>query len=160
MALAQEMAQAAKPYIDRLIALNRLLNPIDRLVDKREQIQQFQGSSDRPIVKREQVQQFQSEVAEDIAEIEDLASDFGTEIDEGLFNDLQGEIAAVKKDCKLYSSARPPLPLTTQPRAREAATRKHRATCPYPRFNRFIYEGTVYQLHGKKPGADLYLRIR
>ena len=32
VALAQEMAQAAKPYIDRLIALNRLLNPIDRLV--------------------------------------------------------------------------------------------------------------------------------
>ena len=83
LALAQEMAQAAKPYIDRLIALHRLLNPIDLLV-----------------AKREQVQQFQSEVAADIAEIEDLASDFGTEIDEGLFNDLQGEIAAVKKDCK------------------------------------------------------------
>ena len=87
MAFAQEMAQAAKPYIDRLIALNHLLNPIDRLVAKRKQIQQFQ-----------------SEVAEDIAEIEDLASDFGTEIDEGLFNDLQGEIAAVKKNCKLFVS--------------------------------------------------------
>ena len=98
------MAQAAKPYIDRLIALNHLLNPIDRLVAKHEQIQQFQSSSDRPVAKREQVQQFQSEVAEDIAEIEDLASDFGTEIDEGLFNDLQGEIAAVKKDCKLFVS--------------------------------------------------------
>ena len=32
LALAQEMAQAAKPYIDRLIALNRLLNPNDLLV--------------------------------------------------------------------------------------------------------------------------------
>ena len=98
------MAQAAKPYIDRLIALNHLLDPIDRLVAKREQIQQFQSSSDRPVGKRKQVQQFQSEVAEDIAEIEDLASDFGTEIDEDLFNDLQGEIAAVKKDCKLFVS--------------------------------------------------------
>ncbi len=98
------MAQAAKPYIDRLIALNHLLDPIDRLVAKREQIQQFQSSSDRRVGKREPVQQFQSEVTEDIAEIEDLASDFGTENDEGLFNDLQGEIAAVKKDCKLFGS--------------------------------------------------------
>ena len=38
VALAQEMAQAAKPYIDRLIAPNHLRDPIDRLVAKREQI--------------------------------------------------------------------------------------------------------------------------
>lgn len=73
--LAQEMAQAVKPYIDRLTALHRLLNPVDRIVDKTDQIHELQ-----------------SEIVADVAEVEDIADDIGAEVDEGTINDLQGEI--------------------------------------------------------------------
>ena len=40
--LAQEMAQAIKPFVDRIIAINQLLNPLDRIIAKREQIEKLQ----------------------------------------------------------------------------------------------------------------------
>ncbi len=83
--LAQETAQAIKPYVDRLVSLNRLLNPIDRVVEKRQQIHDLQ-----------------EELAEDVAEIEDIAGDITTDIAPIIANDLQGEIAAVKRDRKLF----------------------------------------------------------
>jgi len=87
LALAQEMAHATKPYIDRLIALNRLLNPVDRLVEKRQQIHVLQ-----------------EELAEDVAEIENVAGGIQSDIAPVIVNDIQGEIAAVKRDRKLFIS--------------------------------------------------------
>ncbi|MFT7691413.1 MAG: hypothetical protein ACI8P2_000028 [Candidatus Latescibacterota bacterium] len=86
LALAQETAQAIKPYIDRLITLNRLLNPVDRLVEKRQQIHYLQ-----------------EELAEDVAAIEGIAAD-NSEISPIIANDLQGELAAAKRDRKLFIS--------------------------------------------------------
>ncbi|MBT4501492.1 MAG: hypothetical protein HOC74_27435 [Gemmatimonadetes bacterium] len=87
IAVAQDMAQGVKPYIDRLIALQRLLNPVDRI-----------------IVKRDQIQELQAEIAEDVAEVEDISGDMGDQVDSPLLNDLEGEIASVKRDRKLFVS--------------------------------------------------------
>jgi hypothetical protein len=87
LTLAQETAQAIKPYVDRLVSLNRLLNPVDRVVEKRQQIHDLQ-----------------EELAEDVAEIEDIAGGITTDVAPAIVNDLQGEIAAVKRDRKLYIS--------------------------------------------------------
>jgi hypothetical protein len=83
VALAQEMAQTIKPYVDRLVALQHLLNPVDRIVAKRQQIHQLQAG-----------------IAQDVAEVEDLSGELA--IEPAILNDLQGELAAVKKDRKLF----------------------------------------------------------
>lgn len=85
--LAQETAQAIKPYVDRLVSLNRLLNPVDRIVEKRQQIHELQ-----------------EELVEDVAEIESIAGGIKPDVSSVVVNDLQGEIAAVKRDRKLYVS--------------------------------------------------------
>ena len=87
VAMAQEMAQTIKPYVDRIVTLERLLNPVDRIVEKREKIQELQAG-----------------IAEDVAEVEDLSDDMIGEIDPPLLHDLQGEIASVKRDRKLIVS--------------------------------------------------------
>ena len=87
VAMAQEMAQTIKPYIDRIVALERLLDPVDRIVDKREKIQKLQV-----------------DIADDVAEVEDLSDDMIGEIDTPLLHDLQGEIASIKRDRKLIVS--------------------------------------------------------
>jgi len=84
--LSQHIAHSTKPYIDRLCSLRQLLNPVDRIIDRREQIQGLQH-----------------ELAQDLAEVEDLSGSI-SDVDPGLINQLQGEIAAVKKDRKLYVS--------------------------------------------------------
>ncbi len=84
--LSHHIAHSTKPYIDRLVSLRRLLNPVDRIIDRREQIQGLQ-----------------QELAQDLAEVEDLSGSI-SDVDPGLINQLQGEIAAVKKDRKLYVS--------------------------------------------------------
>ncbi|HIL09584.1 MAG TPA: hypothetical protein EYG11_12860, partial [Candidatus Latescibacteria bacterium] len=78
IALAQTMAQAIKPYVDRLVAVNLLLNPVDRIVSKRDQIQALQ-----------------LEIAEEMAVVEDLTEDIGEDVDNSILNDLQSEIASV-----------------------------------------------------------------
>jgi hypothetical protein len=85
--LAQTMAQAIKPYVDRLVAVNLLLNPVDRIVSKRDQIQELQ-----------------LQIAEEMAVVEDLTEDIGEEVDHSILNDLQSKIASVKKDRKLFVS--------------------------------------------------------
>jgi len=83
--LAQEMAQAIKPFVDRIIAINQLLNPMDRILAKREQIEKLQ-----------------IDIAEDLAKVEDLAEDAGSEVEGVAINELQGEISSFKrKDRKL-----------------------------------------------------------
>ena len=84
--VSHTLAHANKPYIDRLVSLRRLLNPVDRIIDRREQIQELQ-----------------LELAHDLAEVEDLSGSI-SDVDPGLINQLQGEITAVKKDRKLYVS--------------------------------------------------------
>ena len=84
--LCHHLAHSNKRYVDRLLSLRRLLNPVDRIIDRREQIQGLQ-----------------LKLAQDLAEAEDL-SDSVSDVDPGLINQLQGEIAAVKKARKLYVS--------------------------------------------------------
>ena len=78
--LAQEMAQAIKPFVDRIIAINQLLNPMDRIIAKREQIEKLQ-----------------IDIAEDLAKVEDLAEDAGSEVEGVAINELQGEISSFKR---------------------------------------------------------------
>ena len=85
--LAQTIALAIKPYVDRLVAVNLLLNPVDRIVSKRDQIQELQ-----------------LQIAEEMAVVEDLTEDIGEEVDNSILNDLQSQIASVKKDRKLFVS--------------------------------------------------------
>ena len=73
--LAQTMAQAIKPYVDRLVAVNLLLNPVDRIVSKRDQIQELQ-----------------LQIAEEMAVVEDLTEDIGEEVDNSILNDVQSQI--------------------------------------------------------------------
>jgi len=85
--LAQTMAQTINPYVDRLVAINLLLNPVDRIVSKRDQIQELQ-----------------LQFAEEMAVVKDLTEDIGEEVDHSILNDLQSKIASVKKDRKLFVS--------------------------------------------------------
>ena len=87
LGLAQSMAESIKPYVDRLVTLNKLLNPVGRIVSKRDQIEVLQ-----------------SDIAEDVAAVENLAEYLGQEIDTTLIDDLQSELSSVKKDRKLFVS--------------------------------------------------------
>ena len=83
--IALDMAQTIKPYIDRLLTLKNLLNPVDRIISKREQIQELQAG-----------------IAADVAEVETVSDSADDNVDTSLIDDLQGEIAAIKKDRKLH----------------------------------------------------------
>jgi hypothetical protein len=88
IALAQEAAQTIKPYVDRLVALNRLLNPVDRIVEKRLKIHDLQA-----------------EIANDVAVIENLADGIDDDVvAPNLVSDIQKEISAVRRDRKLFVS--------------------------------------------------------
>lgn len=84
---SQEVSHSIKPYIDRLVTLKNLLNPVDRIISKREQIEELQAG-----------------IAADVAEVETLSDTATAEVDDNLINDLQGEISAVKKDRKIFVS--------------------------------------------------------
>ena len=78
------MDQSIKPYIDRLVTLKHLLNPVDRIIEKREQIEKLQSG-----------------LATDLAKIEDLSKVVSVELDTVLLNELQGELGKIKKDRKI-----------------------------------------------------------
>ena len=84
--LSHAVAMSVKSYVDRLYSLRTLLNPVDRIIHTREQIQELQ-----------------SELVREVAEVEDL-SDSISDVDPDMLTELQNEIAAVKKDRKLYVS--------------------------------------------------------
>ena len=75
-----------KPYVDRLISLRHLLNPVGRIIEKREKMEDLRG-----------------EVADDIASVEDASQDLGEVIDVSLMTELQTELAALKRDRKLFT---------------------------------------------------------
>ena len=77
------LALSIKPYVDRLISLQHLMNPVGGVIEKREQIQELQ-----------------EELAEDIALIEHATTDLD-EVDPSLLQDLQTEIAAAKRDGRI-----------------------------------------------------------
>ncbi|MBT4096023.1 MAG: hypothetical protein HOE86_00165, partial [Gemmatimonadetes bacterium] len=77
------LALSIKPYVDRLISLQHLMNPVGGVIEKREQIQELQ-----------------EELAEDIALIEHATTDLD-EVDPSLLQDLQTEIAAAKRDRRI-----------------------------------------------------------
>ena len=87
VAAAQEIAFAVKPYVDRLCALKRLLGPVGGIIEKRERIQQLQAG-----------------IAADVAAVEDLAGDVSQAVEPSLLSELEGEIASVKRDRKLFVS--------------------------------------------------------
>ena len=101
--LAHGMALATKPYVDRLLTLRRLLHPVVGIIEKREQIQQLQ-----------------TDIVADVAQVETLSHDQSLEISPDLAGELQGEIAAIKKDRKIYvrqvdaEDAQPPQPAATR----------------------------------------------
>jgi len=84
IALTQGMAQAVKPYADRLVALKRLLHPIDRLVEKRLQVTDLEAG-----------------IAGEVVRIEEASSAAEAFVEPALLQDLQAEIAVIKKDRKL-----------------------------------------------------------
>ena len=84
--LSHRLALSVKPYVDRLVALSRLLNPVGRIIEKREQIDELRG-----------------EIAQDIASVEDASQGLGEIIDTTLITELQTELAAVKRDRKLFA---------------------------------------------------------
>lgn len=82
---AHELGVALKPYIDRLHSLRRLLEPLERIRDNREQILELQA-----------------EIAEDVAAVEDASTSDELPVDGELAAELKNEIAAVKRDRKIY----------------------------------------------------------
>jgi hypothetical protein len=84
--LGHRLALSVKPYVDRLISLRHLLNPVGRIIEKREKMEDLRG-----------------EVADDIASVEDASQDLGEVIDVSLMTELQTELAALKRDRKLFT---------------------------------------------------------
>ncbi len=82
---ARSIAQKIKPYIDRVTALKRLLNPVHRIVKNRAQVNELQA-----------------EIVEDVAHVESISHDEPLEIEKPLLTELQTELAAVKKDRKIF----------------------------------------------------------
>jgi hypothetical protein len=85
LAAAQQMAQTIKPYVDRLCALRRLLTPVGSIAAKRVQIDELR-----------------ERIAEDVAVVETLSDDVGNAVDPALLSQLEGELASVKRDRKLF----------------------------------------------------------
>jgi len=77
------LALSIKPYVDRLISLQHLMNPVGNVIEKREQIQEMQ-----------------EELAQDIALIEHATTNLD-EVDPKLLQDLQTEISAAKRDRRI-----------------------------------------------------------
>jgi hypothetical protein len=88
--LAERLALTVKPYVDRLVSLKRLLNPVDRIITKREQIEELRG-----------------EIADDLATVEGQSESLSTDVPPDLVNDLQAELAAVRRDRKLFVETPP-----------------------------------------------------
>ena len=84
--LAHRLALSVKPYIDRLVSLRLLLNPVGRIIEKREKMEDLRGG-----------------IADDIASVEDASQELGEVIDVSLMTELQTELAAVKRDRKLFT---------------------------------------------------------
>ncbi|MEC7226292.1 MAG: hypothetical protein VXW00_05460, partial [Candidatus Latescibacterota bacterium] len=84
LALAQEMANAIKPHIDRLVKLNALLTPVTRILEKRSQLHDVTVTIEEDIEEAETA----------LAALEDA--------DKLLLDDFQENIETVKKDRKLY----------------------------------------------------------
>ena len=84
--VSQRLAMSVKPYIDRLVALRRLMNPVGRIVNKRHQITELQ-----------------EEIAEDIASVENASDELEDGVDPELMTELQTELAAVKRDRRLFN---------------------------------------------------------
>ncbi|MBT3342960.1 MAG: hypothetical protein HN712_17930 [Gemmatimonadetes bacterium] len=80
---AHALALSIKPYVDRLLSLQHLMNPVGGIIEKQGQIQELQ-----------------EELAEDIALVEHVTNDLDT-VDPSLLQDLQTEIAAVKRDRRI-----------------------------------------------------------
>ncbi|MDA0334205.1 MAG: hypothetical protein O2782_03470 [bacterium] len=83
--LGHRLAMSVKPYVDRLVTLRHLLNPVGRIIEKREQIEELRD-----------------EIADDIATVEDASHDLGETVDFTLITELQTELAAVKRERKLF----------------------------------------------------------
>lgn len=86
--LAERLGHSLKPYVDRLVALRHLLNPVGRIIEKREKIEELR-----------------EEIAGDIASVEDVSQDLGETVDASIVTELQTELAAVKRDRKLFAEA-------------------------------------------------------
>lgn len=99
--LAQDLAFEVKPYVDRRCALMRLLHPIDRIVAKKDQIDDLQ-----------------SEIESELEEVRSLQTAVD-DIDPALLSDLEAEIGAVHKDRKL-APAPPDRPPVDPPASRSA----------------------------------------
>ena len=84
LALAQEMANAIKPHIDRLVKLNALLTPVTRILEKRSELHDVAVG-----------------IEEDIEEAE-TALEALEDADKLLVDDFQDNIETVKKDRKIY----------------------------------------------------------
>ena len=84
LALAQEMANAIKPHIDRLVKLNALLTPVTRILEKRSELHDVAVRIEDDIEEAETA----------LAALEDT--------DKLLVDDFQDNIETVKKDRKLY----------------------------------------------------------
>lgn len=80
------LAMSVKPYVDRLVALRHLLQPVGRIIEKRGQID---GLRD--------------ELADDIATVEGASQDLGDSVDVDLVTELHNELAAVKRERKLFA---------------------------------------------------------
>ncbi|MFC1525277.1 hypothetical protein ACFL6X_00525 [Candidatus Latescibacterota bacterium] len=82
---AVDLAQAVKPYMDRLASLHRLLDPLERIRENRDQILELQA-----------------EIAQDVAVVEDVSAAGEEQMDADLMVELRNEIAAVKRDRKIF----------------------------------------------------------
>ncbi|MFH1570856.1 MAG: hypothetical protein ABIL09_22880, partial [Gemmatimonadota bacterium] len=83
-AMAQELAAAVKPYVDRLCGLRHLVEPLERIRENREQIHELQA-----------------EIAEDVAAVEEVSLT-PPDIEAALLTELRHEISAVKRDRRIY----------------------------------------------------------
>ncbi len=84
--LGHQLALSVKPYVDRLVALRHLLNPVGRIIEKRDQMEELRD-----------------EIAGDIASVEDASQELGESVDVTLMTELQTELAVVKRDRKLFT---------------------------------------------------------
>lgn len=78
--LCEDLALQVKPYADRLSALHRLLNPIDRLIDKRSQLDH---SPD--------------DIASEVAQIEALSTSLDPVLDPAFLREVQAELGIIPR---------------------------------------------------------------
>lgn len=85
-AISHQLAVSVKPFVDRLTALQHLLNPVGRIIEKRERIQELRAG-----------------IAEDIACAQGVSQDATDAVDPDLLNELQSELAAARRDRRLFA---------------------------------------------------------